>query len=129
MKRNIRYIAAFILAAFALLTLYLSASIIFDLFGVRATEGDYVLTVVWANFTCSIIYLFAAYGFIKAKKETVLLLAIAILVLVSAFILFGIHIYTDGVYMTKTIGALIFRISLTVVFGVVAYYTREDLKI
>ena len=123
MKRNIRYIAAFILTAFALLTLYLSSSLIFDLNGVRAEEGDYVLIVVWANFICSILYLFSAYGFMKAKKQTILYLGVAILVLLSAFILFGIHIYTGGIYMTKTIGAMIFRILVTVIFGAVAYYT------
>ncbi len=129
MKRNIRYIAAFILTAFALLTLYLSTSLIFDLNEVRAKEGDYVLTVVWANFICSIIYLFAAYGFVKGKKGTFKLLVVAVLILTSAFIAFGIHIYTDGVYMTKTIGAMIFRITVTFIFSLVAYYTRKDLKI
>ena len=123
MKRNIRYIAAFIITAFALLTLYLSSSLIFDLNGVRAEEGDYVLIVVWANFICSILYLFSAYGFVNAKKQTAKLLGIAMLVLIAAFILFGIHIYTGGIYMTKTIGAMIFRILVTVIFGAVAYYT------
>ncbi|MGV8993596.1 MAG: hypothetical protein ACOH1O_05790 [Flavobacterium sp.] len=123
MKRNIRYIAAFILTAFALLTLYISSSLIFDLNGVRAEEGDYVLIVVWANFICSILYLFSAYGFVNAKKQTILYLGVAILVLLSAFILFGIHIYTGGIYMTKTIVAMIFRIVVTVIFGAVAYYT------
>ena len=130
MKRNIRYIAAFILTAFALLTLYLSSSLIFDLNGVRANEGDYVLSVVWANFICSILYLFAAYGFVKVKKQTILYLGVAILVLVSAFILFGIHIYAGGIYMTKTIAAMIFRIVVTAIFTAVAYYTiiKEQAK-
>ena len=123
MKRNIRYITAFILTAFALLTLYLSSSLIFDLNGARAKEGDYVLTVVWANFICSILYVFAAYGFIKAKTQTIVFLGIATLLLVSAFILFGIHIYNGGIYMTKTIGAMIFRIEVTSTFAAVAYFT------
>lgn len=123
MKRNIRYIAAFILTAFALLTLYLSSSIIFDLFGMREKEGDFVWIVIWANFICSIIYLFAAYGFIKSKKETFVLLGVAVLILISAFIFFGIHIYTDGVYMSKTIGAMIFRIVVTSIFAATAFFT------
>ena len=130
MKRIIRYIAAFILTAFALLTLYLSSSLIFDLNGVRANEGDYVLSVVWANFICSILYLFAAYGFVKAKKQTIVFLGVAVLVLVVAFILFGIHIYSGEVYMTKTIGAMIFRIVVTAIFAAVAYFTinKEQTK-
>ena len=61
------YIAAIVLIAFALLTLFLSSSVIFDWFGIRAKEGNYILLVVWANFISSILYLFAAYGFIKLK--------------------------------------------------------------
>ena len=67
MKKAIPYFLATILGAFGLLTLLLSTSVIFDLFGVRAKEGNYVLFVVWANFISSILYLFAAYGFVKTR--------------------------------------------------------------
>ena len=67
MKKAIPYFLATTLGAFGLLTLLLSTSVIFDLFGVRAKEGNYVLFVVWANFISSILYLFAAYGFVKSK--------------------------------------------------------------
>jgi hypothetical protein len=63
MKRYIQYILATILAGFGLLTLFLSSSVIFDLFGIRAKEGNYVLFVVWSNFISSILYLFAALWF------------------------------------------------------------------
>ena len=68
MKKYIPYILSTLLAGFGLLTLFLSTSVIFDLFGIRAKEGNYVLFVVWSNFISSILYLFAAYGFIKNKK-------------------------------------------------------------
>jgi predicted RND superfamily exporter protein len=68
MKKILPNLFATILAAFGLLTLFLSTSVIFDLFGIRAKEGNYVLFVVWSNFISSILYLFAAYGFIKVKK-------------------------------------------------------------
>lgn len=68
MKKLISYGIAFLLAAFGLLTLFLSASVIFDLFGIRAKEGNYVLFIVWANFISSIIYLIASYGIIKSKS-------------------------------------------------------------
>ena len=72
MKRALPYILALVLAAFGLLTLFLSSSILFDLFGIRAKEGNYVLFVVWANFISSLLYLSAVFGFINAKKWTVL---------------------------------------------------------
>ncbi len=123
MKKLLPYLIALPLAAFGLLTLFLSTSIIFDWFGIRAKEGNYVLFVVWANFICSLLYLLAAYGFIKAKKWTFLLLGLAAIVLISTFIIFIIHIYSGGIYETKTVGALIFRTIITLIFVVFSYFT------
>lgn len=129
MKKYIPYIIATVLTAFALLTLFLSMSVIFDLFGVRAKEGNYVLFVVWSNFISSILYLFAAYGFIKNKKWTTTLLVISTLLLIAAFIGLKIHISSGGIYETKTIGAMIFRISVTFVFAIIAYLTVAKKKL
>lgn len=123
MKRALPYLLAFVLAAFGLLTLFLSSSIIFDLFGIRAKEGNYVLFVVWANFVSSLLYLSAALGFIKAKKWTVLSLGISVLILILTFIGLLIHVKTGGKYETKTMGAMIFRITITLIFTFFAYFT------
>jgi len=123
MKKTLPYLLASILAAFGLLTLFLSTSVIFDLFGVRAKEGNYVLFVVWANFISSLIYLFAAYGFIKNTKWTAQLLGISAIVLLLAFVGLFIHINAGGIYETKTIGAMAFRITVTLVFSALAYFT------
>ena len=121
MKKAIPYILAILLAAFGFATLFLSTSIILDLFGVRAKEGNYVLIVVWANFICIIMYLFAVYGFIRNKEWTSKLLGISTVILIAAFIGFIVHITSGGIYETKTIGAMIFRTTLTIVFGLLAY--------
>jgi hypothetical protein len=129
MKNIISKIAAVILTLFALLTLFLSTSVIFDLFGIRAKEGNYVLFVVWSNFISSILYLFAAYGFIKNKKWTTSLLGISTLILITAFVGLKIHASSGGIYETKTIGAMIFRISVTLVFAIIAYFTITKKKL
>ena len=49
MKKIILYLVAAMLIAFGLLTLFLSSSVIFDLFDIRSKEGNYVLFVVWSN--------------------------------------------------------------------------------
>ena len=128
MKKALPYLLASILAAFGLLTLFLSTSVVFDLFGVRAKEGNYVLFVVWANFISSIIYLVASYGFVKNKNWTSTILGISALILVNAFIGFIIYINADGVYETKTIGAMIFRIVVTIIFVAFAYFTINKKK-
>ncbi|NQU53855.1 MAG: hypothetical protein HQ522_15100 [Bacteroidetes bacterium] len=121
MKKYAPYLLATILTGFALLTLFLSTSVIFDLFGIRAKEGNYVLLVVWANFICSFLYLFAAYGFVTAKKWTAKLLGISTIILITALLGLFYHINSGGIYETKTIGAMFFRITVTLVFAVLAY--------
>jgi hypothetical protein len=128
-KKYILYLLATILAGFGLLTLFLSTSVIFDLFDIRAKEGNYVLFVVWSNFISSILYLFSAYGFIKFKKWTTILLGISTIVLVSAFIGLKVHVGLGGIHETKTIGAMIFRISVTLVFAIIAYFNITKKKI
>jgi NADH:ubiquinone oxidoreductase subunit K len=129
MKKIIPYLLATILAAFGLLTLFLSTSVIFDLFGIRAKEGNYVLFVVWSNFISSILYLFAAYGLVKNKKWTTTLLAISTLILIVAFIVLQFYISSGGIYEKKTVGAMIFRISVTLVFAIIAYFTISKKKL
>lgn len=123
MKKLSQNITAIILTLFGLLTLFLSTSIIFDLFGIRAKEGNYVLFVVLANFICSILYLFAAYGFIKNKKWTTKLLSFSTVILVATLIGLFIHINLGGLYETITIAALFFRIGVTLIFTAIAHFT------
>ncbi len=121
MKNIFRYFPVVLLIAFALLTLFLSSSIIFDWFGIREKEGNYVLFVVWANFVSSLLYLYAAYGFLKQKKMTFNILSLSALILILALVGLFIHINSGGLYETKTIGAMIFRISVTLAFVFLAY--------
>ncbi len=128
-KKNINTLSAIILALFALLTLYLSSSVIFDWFGIRAKEGNYVLFIVWTNFICSVLYLFAVYGFIKRVKWTFWVLIIALVILLIAFIALQFHISNGGTYEEKTIGAMVFRMLVTFIFSFLAFYNiNKQLK-
>ncbi len=125
MKKTFPRILAVVLVTLALLTLFLSGSIFFDLFGIRAKEGNYVLFVVWANFICSLLYLAAAYGLFKLKRWSYKILMVAVAVLSIAFAGLLIHINRGGLYETKTIGAMVFRISVTLAF---AFFCYRQLK-
>lgn len=128
MQKTLRYLSAIILIGFGLLTLFLSISVIFNLFNIRAKEGNYVLFVVWANFICSILYLFSAYGFLKIKNWTMYILGIASIILIISFVLLKIHINNGGIYETKTVYAMIFRIGVTIAFALIAYFTIQKDK-
>jgi hypothetical protein len=121
-------VSAIVLLAFGLLTLFLSTSVILDLFGIREKEGNYVLFVVWSNFIASILYLFSAYGFIKLKSWTKLMLGAASLVLIVAFISLEVYISNGGIHEPKTVYAMIFRSALTVVFTLIAALTIQKNK-
>ena len=122
MKYIILKITSSALLLFALLTLFLSGSVIFDLFGIREKEGNYVLFVVWANFISSFLYLVAAYGLFKMKKWSVWLLVVSVFILVAAFIGLKLHINDGGLYEAKTVNAMLFRIGLTVFIAGSSYF-------
>jgi len=128
MKKYIPFLSSLILAGFGLLTLFLSSSVIFDWFGIRAKEGNYVLLVVWANFISSLLYLISAYGFMKIKSWTFKTLLVATVILIVALIGLFIHIYSGGIYETKTVFAMLFRISVTIVFTAIAYLSINKKK-
>lgn len=128
MKKALPYLLAAILTAFGLLTLFLSTSVIFDWFGIREREGNYVLFVVWSNFISSILYLFAAFGFIKRKPWTAAFLGISTILLIGAFIGLNLHASSGGIYESKTMSAMIFRIAFTLMFTTLAYFTINKYK-
>ncbi len=128
LKKKVHYFIVSFLLIFGLLTLFLSSSVIFDLFGFRAKEGNYVLFIVVSNFICSMLYLFAVYGFITNRKWTTNVLTISLIVLLIGFMGLTIHIVSGGIYETKTIGAMIFRISLTVFFVAYSFLLNKRIK-
>ena len=123
MKKALPYLLAAILGAFGLITLFLSTSVIFDLFDIRAKEGNYVLFVVWSNFISSFIYLISVYGLLSSKNWTFRALGLATLILTIAFVGFLFYIQSGGIHETKTISAMVFRIFLTLGFTLFAYFT------
>jgi len=123
MKTLKKYIPATILTAFGLLTLFLTTSIILDLFGMREKNVGYTPFVIWVNFFCGLAYITAAYGFLNSKKWTAYLLGLAIIALIITFFAFTNFIANGGVHKADTYGALIFRLSLTTIFALVAKFT------
>lgn len=112
---------AIVLALFGAVTLFMSTSVLFDLFGIREREGAYVPFVVVANFACSLLYLAAAWGWYIGRRWAVTLLAVALVVLVAAFAGLLLHIRSGGLYETKTVGAMVFRTVLTGLFVYLAH--------
>jgi hypothetical protein len=122
MKNYILKTIAVIITIFSILTLFMSTSVIFDLFQIREKEGNYVMFVVITNFVAGFMYLFTAYGIFKEKIWTTKVLLIAIIILIIGFIGLLIHANSGGIYETKTIGAMIFRITITSAFAGLSWF-------
>lgn len=117
MKKWSLPILATVLAFFGAGTLFMSTAVMLDLFGIREREGNYVPFVVGTNFICSLLYLPAAYGLFTARGWSVPLLLVTAFLLVVAFAGLLLHIKAGGIYETKTVGALLFRLLLTLLFA------------
>ncbi len=107
MKTTLK-MSAIILTAFALITVFMSGSVIFDLFGIRAKEGNYVLFIVVSNFICGFLYLISAYGMFFQKKWTTRLLVLVTTILLLSFAGLLWHINGGGIYEQQTIKAMLF---------------------
>lgn len=116
MRTILSKITALLLALFALVTLFMSGSVLFDLFGIREKEGNYVLFVVIANFVCGLLYLAAVYGLLTQQPWTTRLLLVCVIILILTFSGLLWHIQSGGVYEEKTVKAMLFRITTTLIF-------------
>lgn len=122
MKKTILLI---FLILFGGVTLFMSSSVLFDWFGIRAKEGNFVPFVVWANWVCGILYLIAASGILRNQIWVKFPLMISLIILILAYIGLFIHINNGGLYETKTIGAMAFR---TVITAILLFITIKILK-
>lgn len=122
MKTIILRSAAVLITLFAMVTLFMSTSVLFDLFGIREKEGNYVLFVVLSNFIAGFFYLIAAYGLFTEKKWTTKLILITTVILIVSFVGLLIHANTGGIYEQKTITAMISRIAITGAFASISWF-------
>ncbi len=118
----VRWALTAVLLLFGGVTLFLSTSVLFDLFGMREKEGNYVQFVVLANFFASVLYIAAAIGLLAQRLWARYPLWMASVVLITASIAFAWHVYQGGIHESHTIGALVFRTLLTITFYATAVW-------
>jgi uncharacterized protein with PQ loop repeat len=124
-KRIIRGTTLTGLILFTTITLFLSTSILLDIFGIREQQGHYVPLVIWSNFLCGWLYTLTIIGLFGSKKCSIVPMALALFVLVGAFFGLYIHIMDGGLYEDRTIMALFFRITLTLFFALGTYVSTK----
>jgi hypothetical protein len=111
----VKSILSSLLALIGVVSVFMTLSIIFDLFGIRKMEGNYVLLIVYTNFLCGLIYIYAALTLWKHLVNSTISLALATALLIAAYIWFTYYIQAGGVYEEKTLKAMTFRTIFTAV--------------
>jgi hypothetical protein len=126
----LRFSAVFMLLL-GLVSLFLSVSYIFNLFQLRNPQEHYPFFILFVGFICSIIYLFAAYGFLKEDKRTTLALFIGASILILSFMGLLVHIMVGGLYEVVTIRSLVVRTFITLVFTAISwnYLIKQEMVI
>lgn len=118
----VRWALVAVLVLFGGLTMFLSTSILFDLFGIREKEGEYVPFVVLANFMASIGYFAAAIGLLAHRPWARYPLWMASVVLLMASLGFAVYVLQGGIHESHTTVALAFRTVLTIAFYATAVW-------
>lgn len=126
MKRTLRIFIIVILLLLGGVSVFMTSSVLFDWFGIREMEGNYVPFVVYANLICGLIYLYAVYFLIKNQKRAVWLLTFATGLLLVTSIAFAIYIYLGGIHEEKTVLALVFRTSITAFLAWLSFYIFKN---
>lgn len=122
-RKLARIVLGLVNIAFGALTLFLSTSVLLDLFGIREHESPYVPAVVVANLIASLLYLPTGVGLLMKHRWPAQLLAMAVAVLLVGAVFLALHIAAGGEYRTATIGALTFRTLLTAAFYLIARWS------
>ena len=124
--RIIKIILCLFLTLFGAVSIFMTLSIVFDWFGIREMEGNYVPFIVYANMICGFIYLYSAYAIWNDKKAAIWALGLAVLVLILTSICFGLFIREGGVYELKTVKAMGFRTLSTLAILIISYFLLKN---
>lgn len=122
MKKYIKIITVVFLFAFGGLTVFLTSSVLLDLFGIRQKEGNFVPFIVWINLVSGIAFIVSAIGIIKNAKWTFPLLLINVVLLVVGIVALYFHIQAGGLYKMETVKGMAFRVIVTSLATYAAYY-------
>lgn len=126
--KALKIIQTVLLTFFGGMTIFMATSVVFDLFGIREMEGNYVPFIVYANLICGVLYLIAAYTAWVKPKFSFKVLFVSLVLLIVAFIALQVYIKNGGIYEEKTVKAMLFRMSFTALMGVIGWYNLKKIR-
>jgi hypothetical protein len=85
----------------------------------RVAAGNYVPFVLWFNFLAGFFYVLAGVGLWFKQRWAVWLAGAILIATLVVFALFGLHIYSGGLYEFRTVMAMSLR---SLVWSLIASY-------
>ena len=93
---------------FGLVTIKEGGSVLF-VDSARQAAGDYVPFVLWFNFLAGFGYVVAGVGIWRQQRWAAKLAAVIAFLTLAVFLAFGLHIFSGGLFETRTVAALTLR--------------------
>lgn len=122
------WMISLIAVGFGLLTIKSGGAILFGNDAARDAAGNYVPFVLWFNFLAGFAYVIAGAGlWIKARWATRLAIFIAVAT-AFAFVAFGAHVYSGGLFEQRTVMAMSLRTLVWTVIAIVAWQGVQPVK-
>ena len=104
---------------FGLLTIKSGGMVLFVDGPDRVAAGNYVPFVLWFNFLAGFFYVLAGVGLWFQQRWAVWLAGTILIATLVVFALFGLHIYSGGLYEFRTVMAMSLR---SLVWSLIASY-------
>ncbi len=104
---------------FGLLTIKSGGMVLFVDGPDRVAAGNYVPFVLWFNFLAGFFYVLAGVGLWFKQRWAVWLAGAILIATLVVFALFGLHIYSGGLYEFRTVMAMSLR---SLVWSLIASY-------
>lgn len=118
-RRRPRWAAILALVAtiFGIVTIIVGGKTLFGGVEARTAAGNIVPFVLWFNFVAGFAYVIAGVGLFLWKRWAALLSAVIAAATIAVFIAFGIYIFFDGAFESRTVGAMIIRCAIWIVIA------------
>jgi len=129
MSNIILKISGAFLGLFGIISMFITSSIIFKLNFLKIQHTNQLPYILYVNFACSFLYLFASYGFFTKNKWTTASLFSAVGILIFTYVGLIIHIQAGGFLDMFIIKLMLVKVSLTILLAGISwfYLTRTKL--
>ena len=115
------WVISLIAMAFGLLTIKAGGTTLFGSDAARDAAGNYVPFVLWFNFLAGFAYVIAGAGLWMQDRWAVWLAIGIAAATVFTFTLFGVYVYSGGVFEQRTVMAMSLRTLVWTVIAIIAW--------